>query len=488
MKFHTSVFIVCLFTSITYSSQETEYGFFDNRKEQLVDLKIRETEGPVLLSSNLDKLISSQCESLNRSGITISKKSACWKNGEIPYVYEPANHPYKKDIDRAMNTFNQETKIKFIPRDKNKHKDFVAFTHNLKTSSGKCYSEWIGRKKERQVVNIGACRKPIKASIMHELGHAIGMWHEHQRPDRDLHIEVFEFDMASSDVRNAYKKFDKSTWNKKGGKHEGGKEIATPYDINSIMHYYPKQGALKNSVVFESKKVKNPTFGNLIGKLSKGDIKSINKLATCSVSDSDNPYPMKGKNKNSKKRGNAKGASSLSPTGNKEKFERRYDVDLISKNTDLSSWAASAAMIVGWRDKVSVDSKEITGKVDYWRNYYDKDNGKLNADKVDAFEYWGLTPAGALPYTPAQLRQFLEYGPLWVGTNGEGKNAIVISGISGDGTTEGTIIHFNNPDNRNAAGKKYSESFSSFYKKMTGLTNTEKTNSKELNDAYFIAY
>src|SRR6187431_2829534 len=34
----------------------------------------------------------------------------------------------------------------------------------------------------------------------------------------------------------------------------------------------------------------------------------------------------------------------------------RYDVQLIPQETDVSCWAAAAAMIVGWRDGISISS------------------------------------------------------------------------------------------------------------------------------------
>ena len=61
---------------------------------------------------------------------------------------------------------------------------------------------------------------------MHELGHAIGFQHEHQRPDRDDYITV-QLDSVGTDWKFA---FNKLSWT-----HVDNRNIA--YDYTSVMHY-----------------------------------------------------------------------------------------------------------------------------------------------------------------------------------------------------------------------------------------------------------
>ena len=63
---------------------------------------------------------------------------------------------------------------------------------------------------------------------MHEIGHTLGLWHEHQRPDRDDHINILQ-----SHIANKYKMNFKAA-------AEEYLDYPVVYDYNSVMHYGPK--------------------------------------------------------------------------------------------------------------------------------------------------------------------------------------------------------------------------------------------------------
>lgn len=64
-------------------------------------------------------------------------------------------------------------------------------------------------------------------SVAHELGHVLGFYHEHSRPDRDNYVTVLRFNIRSDRQYNFLK--------------YSNTEILTsePYDIGSVMHYGP---------------------------------------------------------------------------------------------------------------------------------------------------------------------------------------------------------------------------------------------------------
>ncbi len=105
--------------------------------------------------------------------------------------------------------------------------------------------------------NNGAATVSIQGVIVHEIGHALGLLHEHQRPDRDRHIDVPENipQRRQNDFRV----------------REDGQRV-NYYDIESVMHYMKSQGGVNIS----HKEDPDRQFeGQIRGTLSLGDVAAI---------------------------------------------------------------------------------------------------------------------------------------------------------------------------------------------------------------------
>jgi hypothetical protein len=151
-----------------------------------------------------------------RLGVAIDGTSYRWPGGVVPYVI-PANFPSPSRITNAIAHIESNTGIV----------DFVARTTQanyveFRTSTG-CSSN-VGRIGGRQYVNLASgCST---GNTIHELLHALGMFHEHTRCDRDTYVTI-----NTANIQSGYSgNFTKQCTN--------ASDYST-YAEGSIMHYGP---------------------------------------------------------------------------------------------------------------------------------------------------------------------------------------------------------------------------------------------------------
>ena len=106
---------------------------------------------------------------------------------------------------------------------------------------------------------------------MHQLGHAIGFWHEHTRADRDQYIEILYENIDP----NATKYFDILPENELDN-------LDTPYDLGSIMHLPLNQFSSNGNNTMRIRD--GVEFTGEVGQRiapSRLDIKQANQLYQC---------------------------------------------------------------------------------------------------------------------------------------------------------------------------------------------------------------
>ena len=159
-------------------------------------------------------------------------------------------------------------------------------------------------------------------------------------------------------------------------------------------------------------------------------------------------------------------------------IDTRYNVQLVPQQTGMSCWAAGFAMIVGWRDQISIDPAEIARASGHWAQYK---NG-LQAEDISVMNVWGFVAEAPATYTVQGFADLLSnYGPLWVASAEQpGPHIRVVTGIQGDGSADGTLLYINDPWERGMSsfqssnrGSQYTESYSEFLRKQSELAERE---------------
>ena len=162
-----------------------------------------------------------------------------WPGGRIPYAFiGDFTESQKELIQIGMRRWEQASNytIKFIPAEKTHGPTYYIIkktSGDLAVSSSTVGYYFIGN--YVYFSDIGAEDLLI---ILHELGHCLGLVHEHQRPDRDKYVTVF-FNNIEKRYANNY--YIRSTI------HFIYQYQKWLYDYNSVMHYQNKVFAIDAS-------------------------------------------------------------------------------------------------------------------------------------------------------------------------------------------------------------------------------------------------
>uniref|UniRef100_A0A672Q519 Metalloendopeptidase n=1 Tax=Sinocyclocheilus grahami TaxID=75366 RepID=A0A672Q519_SINGR len=204
--------------------------------------------------------------SYRRKRAATSRPERVWPEGVIPYVISGNFSGKSCTHAHTVGKTHTGTCVTFIER--TTEESYIVFTYR---PCGCC--SYVGRRGGGpQAISIGKnCDK--FGIVVHELGHVIGFWHEHTRPDRDDHVSIIRDNIQPGQEYNFLKM--------EPGEVDSLGEV---YDFDSIMHYARNtfsRGIFLDTILprYDVNGVR-PPIGQRT-RLSKGDIAQARKLYKC---------------------------------------------------------------------------------------------------------------------------------------------------------------------------------------------------------------
>ncbi len=194
-------------------------------------------------------------DDLIAQGVGIVGMRFRWQNGRVPWV---AVAPLRNVVLQAIQHIEANTRIRFVersPANAGQFPDFLSFEER-----DGCWSA-VGRQGGLQVVSLGTgCG--TRGIAVHEICHALGLWHEQSREDRDRNVRVVWANIQAGREHN----FNQHITD---GDDIGG------YDFGSIMHYGARAFSNNNQDTIVT--LGGQAVGQRTG-LSAGDIAAIRAL------------------------------------------------------------------------------------------------------------------------------------------------------------------------------------------------------------------
>lgn len=187
---------------------------------------------------------------------SVGRTGRRWPNNTVYYDIQ-SSLPNQARVTNAIAHWEANTNLRFVRR--TNQSAYVYFQVGSGCSSA------VGRSGGRQTINLAAgCST---GSTIHEIGHAVGLWHEQSRADRDQYITI------NFNNIQANRSYNFQTYAQQG---QDGNEYTSSLDFNSIMLYGSYAFSKNNQPTIVKKN--GSTYNAQRNGLSSGDIAGLRTM------------------------------------------------------------------------------------------------------------------------------------------------------------------------------------------------------------------
>lgn len=204
---------------------------------------------------------------LNRA-VAVPDGSQLWPDGVVPYLIDSSlTAANVQAILNAVGEWNAVSAIT-LRRISEQEAGSVLAQDYVRFIPGEFCASWVGKRGGEQ--ELWVAPNCSSGSLMHEIGHVIGLEHEHTRPDRNQYITIHWDNIQADRIHN----FDAAPT---------GSRVLGAYDYDSIMHYGPDNFSINGEPTISINDGSVRAIGQRIAP-SDGDIDSVGQLYSADLS------------------------------------------------------------------------------------------------------------------------------------------------------------------------------------------------------------